>query len=100
MSLIEETYVPIDVVASRLSIRPNTLRKWIREGSIQKHTYIKVGNTYRFNADAVIDALKNGHSGFNDLPVSNDEVTDFTPDEASDFAYDATFNEDELDEDI
>ena len=44
--------------------------------------------------------MRNGHSGLNDLPVSNDKVTDFTPDEASDFAYDATFNEDELDEDI
>ena len=47
------TYVPLGTLAEKLSLAEITLRNWLREGKIPKHTYIKVGNTYRFNFEAV-----------------------------------------------
>ena len=53
-----DKYVPIDVMAEYLSLKPNTLRTWVRMGFIPKSTYIKVGNTYRFSVPEVVEALK------------------------------------------
>ncbi len=47
------TYVPLGTMAEKLSLAEITLRNWLREGKIPKHTYIKVGNTYRFNFEAI-----------------------------------------------
>jgi hypothetical protein len=35
------------------------VRTWLRNGTIPKHTYLKVGNTYRFNLPDVAAALVN-----------------------------------------
>lgn len=49
--------VSIEEVAKHLSISVSTLRKWVRQGVIPKHTYIKVGHIYRFDLDKVMAAL-------------------------------------------
>ena len=52
-----ETYKPIDDLAEALSIKPQTLRAWVRQGLIPRGTYIKAANTYRFNIPKVLAAL-------------------------------------------
>ena len=52
-------YVPIEDVANHFSVSISTIRAWVRQKEIPDNTYIKVGNTYRFNVDAVSDALTN-----------------------------------------
>ena len=49
-------YVPIEDVAKHFSVSISTIRAWVRQKEIPDNTYIKVGNTYRFNVDAVSDA--------------------------------------------
>tara|TARA_R110002020_G_scaffold169260_1_gene358389 strand:- start:225 stop:485 length:261 start_codon:yes stop_codon:yes gene_type:complete len=52
------SYVPIEGLAKHLSVKVSTIRQWVNKGYIPKHTYIKVGYTYRFNIPQVVDALK------------------------------------------
>ena len=68
------TYVPLGTLAEKLSLAEITVRNWIREGKIPNHTYIKVGNTYRFNFEALERELlaKTQEEAFEDkfeLPV-------------------------------
>ena len=51
-------YVPIENLSGHLSVKVTTIRQWVKQGSIPKHTYIKVGNTYRFNIPEVLEALR------------------------------------------
>jgi|TARA_R110000824_G_scaffold63208_10_gene166524 excisionase family DNA binding protein len=53
----EAAYVPIEDVANHFSVSISTIRGWIRKNHIPDHTYIKVGNTYRFSIDEVVAAL-------------------------------------------
>ena len=41
------SYVPIEGLAKHLSVKVSTIRQWVNKGYIPKHTYIKVGYTYR-----------------------------------------------------
>lgn len=50
-------YVPVEDVAKHFSVTISCIRGWIRQGKIPKHTYIKLGNTYRFNIPLVVEAL-------------------------------------------
>lgn len=50
-------YVTIGDTASHLGVSISTIRKWVREVRIPRNTYIKVGNTYRFDVAAVAAAL-------------------------------------------
>ena len=68
------TYVPIEVVGRRLSLAITTLRQWVKTGVIPSDTYIKVGQTYRFNLPAVVHAL----TGAEDATKS---VVEIDPDE-------------------
>jgi len=52
-------YVPIEDVAKYFTVSVSTIRAWVRQGYIPKATYIKVGNTYRFRLDAVVEHLTN-----------------------------------------
>jgi|TARA_R100000995_G_scaffold77144_1_gene47076 excisionase family DNA binding protein len=54
---MDAKYVPIEDVAKHLSVSISTIRGWIRRKYIPDHTYIKVGNTYRFSIDDVVSAL-------------------------------------------
>ena len=53
-------YITIDEVAAHFSVSTSTIRIWIRKGYIPAYTYIKPGNTYRFNLPAVEAALLKG----------------------------------------
>jgi predicted site-specific integrase-resolvase len=53
--------VPIDVLAEHFVVSVSTIRMWVRRGYIPKDTYLKIGNTYRFNLSKVIDALTGTH---------------------------------------
>ena len=52
-----ETFVPIDEVATHFAVSISTVRSWIRKERIPKHTYIKLGTTYRFKIGAMEEAL-------------------------------------------
>ena len=49
--------VPVEKVAEHFTVTVSCIRGWVRLGKIPKSTYIKVGNTYRFNIPAIVDAL-------------------------------------------
>jgi excisionase family DNA binding protein len=50
-------YVPIGNVARHLGVSEHTVRGWVRRGAIPPHTYIRIGNTYRFSIEDVVGAL-------------------------------------------
>lgn len=52
-----EPFVPIEDVAKHFAVSISTIRAWLRQGHIPKHTYVKIGNTYRFKLPAVDEAL-------------------------------------------
>lgn len=52
-------FVMIEDVAKHFSVSASTIRAWIRQNSIPKDTYIKVGQTYRFHLENVVTALTN-----------------------------------------
>jgi len=59
--MTEGAYVPIEKVANHLCVTVHTIRAWVRQGNIPRNTYVKVGNTYRFSLQAVVDALTGGN---------------------------------------
>jgi len=52
-----EPFVPIETLAKHFAVSISTIRAWVRQGHIPKTTYIKVGNTYRFNKTSATEAL-------------------------------------------
>jgi hypothetical protein len=52
-----EPYVPIEVLAKHFTVSVTTVRAWVRQGLVPTHTYIKIGNTYRFSLSKVVAAL-------------------------------------------
>lgn len=59
MLKMKSPFVMIEDVANHFSVSVSTVRAWIRQGSIPKDTYIKVGHTYRFHLENVVAALTN-----------------------------------------
>tara|TARA_R110000803_G_scaffold21371_5_gene53898 strand:- start:7240 stop:7533 length:294 start_codon:yes stop_codon:yes gene_type:complete len=57
---MKQEYVKIGDVADEYSVSISTVRKWLREDKIPRHTYIKAGRTYRFNLGALTEALRGG----------------------------------------
>jgi excisionase family DNA binding protein len=54
---MSEHFVPIEDLAKHFTVSVSTVRAWVRQGYIPKDTYLKVGNTYRFNVSKVVEAL-------------------------------------------
>lgn len=52
-----EPFVPIEALAKHFTVSVSTIRAWLRQGYIPSDTYVKIGNTYRFNVSAVVQAL-------------------------------------------
>lgn len=52
-------FANIEEASKHFAVSVATLRKWLRNGTIPKHTYIKVGNTYRFSLRELETALLN-----------------------------------------
>lgn len=50
-------FVTIEELGKFFSVSVSTIRGWTRSGHIPESTYIKIGNTYRFNRDEVAKAL-------------------------------------------
>ena len=50
-------YVPIEDLANHFSVSVSTIRGWLRRKQIPNHTFIRVGNTYRFSIEDVSVAL-------------------------------------------
>jgi excisionase family DNA binding protein len=53
----EEGFVPIEKVAKYFSVSAATVRVWVRDGTIPKKAFIKIGRTYRFRLEAIADAF-------------------------------------------
>jgi excisionase family DNA binding protein len=70
-----QPFVPIEDVARHFSVSVSTIRAWVRQGHIPKDTYVKIGNTYRFNVRDVSDALTHNNK------ESDQPVIDFDDDE-------------------
>jgi excisionase family DNA binding protein len=49
--------VTIEDLAKHLNVSVSTARSWVRQGHIPKDSYIKIGNTYRFELDKVVAGL-------------------------------------------
>lgn len=50
--------VPIEDLARTLTVSITTVRAWVRTGLIPGDLYVKIGNTYRFDKEAIIDHFK------------------------------------------
>jgi hypothetical protein len=50
-------YIDIQELAGKLNVSVSTIRSWIREERLDKKSYFKVSNTYRFNLEAVLACL-------------------------------------------
>lgn len=57
--MTDTPFVTIEKVAEHFLVSVATVRTWLRNGTIPKHTYLKVGNTYRFNLPELAAALVN-----------------------------------------
>tara|TARA_R110002020_G_scaffold258053_2_gene471730 strand:+ start:1838 stop:2053 length:216 start_codon:yes stop_codon:yes gene_type:complete len=53
----KKQYVDINVISEYFGISKQTISKWVQAGNIPDNTYIKVGDTYRYNLEAVEKAL-------------------------------------------
>jgi excisionase family DNA binding protein len=58
----------------------STIRAWVRQGHIPKTTYIKIGNTYRFNKTAVTEALTKSAQDVDEAPIEEQLEFDFDAD--------------------
>lgn len=82
---MNEPFVPIEELAKHFTVSVSTVRAWVRQGLIPKESYIKIGNTYRFNISKVVDSLTR--------PANAAPIQIEAPDEVINFAN--TINPDE-----
>lgn len=52
-----EPLIPIEDVARHFTVSVSTVRAWVRQGHIPRSTYVKIGNTYRFNLSEILASL-------------------------------------------
>ena len=76
-----EPFVPIENLAKHFSVSISTIRAWVRQGHIPKTTYIKIGNTYRFNKTSVTEALTKSAQDVNEAPIEEQLEFDFGTDD-------------------
>jgi hypothetical protein len=65
---MNQPFVPIEDLAKHFTVSVSTIRAWVRQGYIPKDTYLKIGNTYRFNVSKVVDALSNAPKDEPEVP--------------------------------
>ena len=56
---MDDGFVPIDELARYLNVSVSTVRTWLRNEIIPKSSYLRIGTTYRFSIEEVVDALRN-----------------------------------------
>jgi len=66
--------VSIREVAQHFMVSERLIRNWMKQGRIPKNTYIHIGQTYRYDLNAVSQAL---------LSDLNEDASDTTWDEVS-----------------
>jgi excisionase family DNA binding protein len=76
MSSNTEPFVPIEELAKHFTVSVSTVRTWVRQGLIPKHTYVKVGSTYRFSVSKVVEALTNAPEEVSTEIESGEPVND------------------------
>ena len=76
-----EPFIPIEGLAKHFSVSISTIRAWVRQGHIPKTTYIKIGNTYRFNKTAVTEALTKSAQDVDESPIEEQLEFDFNSDQ-------------------
>lgn len=91
----EEPFVNINEVAQYFSVSTSTVRSWIEQDLIPRDTFIKLGNTYRFQISAVTRALTSASA---ELSAAPEETPDEIPDDGDDMA--ATHDDDDMAEDL
>lgn len=74
----EPAYVTIDKLALHFGLAVTTLQKWVKTGIIPRDTYVKAGQTYRFNVGAVERVLT---GAANTYPSETEHVPETNPDE-------------------
>jgi len=67
--MMTEPFVQIEDLAKHFAVSISTIRAWVRQGHIPKTTYIKIGNTYRFNKTAVSEALTKAMRDVDETPT-------------------------------
>lgn len=75
-----EPLVPIEDVAKHFTVSISTIRGWLRQGHIPRDTYMKLGNTYRFQLSKVVDALTKRERADNPEPSPQLELNFSDPD--------------------
>ena len=76
-----EPFVPIEDLAKHFAVSISTIRAWVRQGHIPKSTYIKIGNTYRFNKTSVTEALTKSAQDVDETLIEEQLEFDFNPDQ-------------------
>lgn len=84
--ILDKPLVPINVLAARLSVSVPTVRYWINRGLLPLELYVRIGQTYRFDADAIVEHFRN-KSEAPQLPLTVVEDTGLTHEEAMDILY-------------
>ena len=54
---MDNEYLNVKEVAMRLSVKPVTIYKWLREGKL-KGTYFKIGGVYRFKKELLHNIIE------------------------------------------
>jgi len=54
---MDNEYINVKEVAEKLSVKPVTIYKWLREGKL-KGTYFKMGGVYRFKEDLLHNIIE------------------------------------------
>lgn len=72
---MNEPFVPIEELAKHFTVSVSTVRAWVRQGYIPKDTYLKIGNTYRFNVSKVVAALSSIPKDEPEVPKLEDPQT-------------------------
>lgn len=72
----DQPFVTIDGVAEHFVVSVPTVRAWLRNGIIPEDTYIKLGNTYRFDLPKLAVALVNAPKKSVPLDQNTDNKTD------------------------
>jgi excisionase family DNA binding protein len=67
-------YATIRDVAAYFTVSVSTIRNWVRAETIPASTYIKVGDTYRFNLGKVEEALLNASRNDNTSTNPSEET--------------------------
>ena len=76
-----EPFVQIEELAKHFAVSISTIRAWVRQGHIPKTTYIKIGNTYRFNKTAATEELVKSAQDVDESLVEEQLEFDFNPDQ-------------------